>query len=198
MAANNRIEMEGRVFGRLTVLRVGEKRTGGRLHWECRCECGNLTVASGKYLRSGQTRSCGCLHREVIGAIRATHRMTDTRTYKCYRSMLSRCFNDKQESYSKYGGAGITVCERWRGSFESFFGDMGECPEGMTLDRINPFGDYEPGNCRWANARCQANNRRGDVAVRVLEQLKRNGLSAEIDRAFEAVIHKERSVEEAA
>lgn len=88
------------------------------------------------------------------------HGMSNTKLYKSWRSMVSRCHNPKNARYKHYGGAGISVCDRWRYSFINFYNDMGERPEGMSIDRINPFGNYEPSNCRWADVFTQANNTR--------------------------------------
>lgn len=88
--------------------------------------------------------------------------------------MLTRCTNTKQQSYAKYGAKGVKVCERWS-VFENFLADMGERPEGMTLDRINPFGNYEPGNCRWASVAEQATNKRADLALAVLQRMQLAG-----------------------
>lgn len=95
---------------------------------------------------------------------RATHGMTGTPTFVAWSSMLARCTNRKAKDYPRYGGRGITICERWR-SFENFLADMGERPEGMTLDRERQDGNYEPGNCRWATPTQQARNRCTNVLV---------------------------------
>jgi len=105
--------------------------------------------------------------REVISDQRkseATHGNTrggkETRTYRSWRSMMKRCYNKNTKDFSNYGGRGITVCERWRNSFESFLSDMGERPESKTLDRIDVNGNYEPSNCRWATHVEQSYNKR--------------------------------------
>lgn len=152
----------GDVFGRLTV----KKRVPGgrRPRYLCVCKCGQRKEIDGQSLRRGQTRSCGCLHRDA-SRTRRTHgesRARDGRptpTYKSWQGMRQRCENPKSEKYRLYGARGISVCERWR-RFENFLADMGERPEGTTLDRIDPDGNYTPTNCRWADATTQSRNRR--------------------------------------
>jgi hypothetical protein len=175
LMARPRSVYPGDRFGRLTVVREagwsGRNRT-----FECRCVCGGTTVAQGWDLRAGNTRSCGCLSREASGE-RLTCRNQRRRkhghalgsgespTYKSWESMLQRCRNPKASAWDLYGGRGVTVCDRWL-SFENFLADMGERPEGLTLDRIDPNGHYEPGNCRWATWAVQATNRRTESQLR--------------------------------
>jgi len=92
-------------------------------------------------------------------------------TYQSYRAMLTRCYNPRQQSYLRYGARGICVCDRWREGFENFLSDMGLRPAGMTLDRIDPFGNYESGNCRWSTRADQSRNQRRAIALRVLNEL---------------------------
>jgi hypothetical protein len=136
------IDMSGQIFGRLTVIgRSTKANSTGAVFWCCRCECGTETETSGVNLRSGQTRSCGCLH--------ITHGMTLSPEYRVWRSMHQRCSNPKHIRYQRYGGRGITVCDRW-GSFENFLADMGPRPTGLTLERKNNDQGYSPDNCKWA------------------------------------------------
>lgn len=176
-----RIEMAGRKFGRLMVLEPNGYTPSGAMLWRCACDCGVERTVSGKYLRNGLTRSCGCLKAEVLRDASVTHGMAGTGTYASWSAMLSRCTNENQESYKSYGALGVTVCERWASSFENFLADMGPRPEGKTLDRSNPFGNYEPSNCEWQDAKHQAANRRGAVAIQILQKLKASGKYPELD-----------------
>lgn len=113
-------------------------------------------------LRSGHTRSCGCLASEVRAARWRTHGKTDTRVYRAWASMLRRCQNPNTVAYKWYGARGIKTCERWQ-KFENFLADMGEPPVGMELDRIDNDGNYEPENCRWVTHQKNCMNRRNNV-----------------------------------
>jgi hypothetical protein len=145
-------DMAGRVFGKLTVLRRAPREPGpGPAVWVCLCECGTVTTATGGNLRKGRAFSCGCVRRK--------HGMAGSPTWVSWRSMRDRCLNVRNPGYANYGGRGITIAERWD-DFAAFLADMGERPKGLTLDRIDNDGNYEPGNCRWATMRTQSRNSR--------------------------------------
>ena len=148
-------------FGRLTVI----SREGSDKHkkatWRCRCECGGEIVCNTGALMSGNTQSCGCLNRNVSGARFRTHGGSKSPEYNNWMAMKARCYNSENQDYALYGGRGITVCDRWRNSFENFLSDMGPRPfSRATVERKNTNGNYEPGNCVWASQKSQTRNMR--------------------------------------
>jgi hypothetical protein len=156
------IDIAGQRFGRLVVIRrTGTKRTSAV--WLCHCDCGTNRHISGAALRSGNTQSCGCLHREAViesNRRKRRHGMAGTGTYRAWQDMKTRCTNSRRKCWNDYGGRGISICARWSNSFENFLADMGERPPGLTLDRINNDDGYKPSNCRWATRLDQTHNRR--------------------------------------
>jgi hypothetical protein len=147
---NKKIDLIGKRFGRLLVIAYA----GGR-KWSCVCDCDARSIIDARSLRRGDTKSCGCLRRDRL----TKHGMCGTPEYQSWRGMRKRCFDPGQVYYKDYGGRGITICEEWL-SFEGFFADMGERPTGCSLDRIDPNGNYEPSNCRWATDYQQATENR--------------------------------------
>lgn len=160
------IDLSGRRFGRLTVIRKAERHAEGTWKWECACDCGGSKVCRGYSLVRGDTRSCGCLQREHSRPTARRHGMSGTKMYGVWKSMLQRVRNGNDASYGNYGGRGIRVCDRWL-VFENFYADMGEPPPETSIDRIDVNGDYEPGNCRWVDKKTQCRNRRNNKKVTV-------------------------------
>lgn len=163
------INISGTKFGRLVaVAQVGYAPlpSGKRMQiWKFTCDCGKSIEAKKAYITSGDTSSCGCLRSESTSNLKRKHSLAHrTKTYNTWVLMRQRCNNPKATSYSYYGGRGVTVCARWD-SFENFLLDMGERPSDKpTIDRVNPFWNYEPENCRWASHQEQAINKRKNHA----------------------------------
>lgn len=160
------INLRGRRFGRLLVLRRDGSNSGGACLWICRCVCGNKKTVTRNNLQTGNTKSCGCFRREETGRrgrlhIKHGHNRNHKQSpeYFSWQAMIQRCTNPRNVSWKDYGGRGIRVCRRWR-NFQSFLVDMGPRPDGKTLDRKRNSCNYEPLNCRWATHKEQRRNRR--------------------------------------
>ena len=156
MAGKNAIDHTGERFGKLTAVSQGPRNKWGHLSWNCICDCGAEITTGGRQLRTGDTRSCGCLAVERLIARNTTHGQarhiadnTIRGMYQSWADMKSRCHNPKVKAYARYGGRGIEVCGRWL-SFDNFAEDMTATWEpGLSIDRIDVDGNYEQSNCRW-------------------------------------------------
>ena len=157
-------DLTGQRFGRLTVLQRAPNRARGTF-WLCRCECGVEKEVNAAKLKSGNTVSCGCRRAEGLGDAMRTHGMTETRIYRTWSKMKSRCNNPTDHCYPVYGGRGITVCQEWNDSFETFYEwaiRHGYTDE-LTIDRIDNDKGYSPDNCQWITLSANAGKQRTDA-----------------------------------
>lgn len=162
----------GKRYSRLSVVRRVKVDGARNAMWECRCDCGNITVVAGANL-GRFTTSCGCAAIESAKALLAgntykrTHLMSRSPEYQSWSKMIQRCENPNNPKYRLYGARGIKVCDRWRTSFEAFFEDMGPKPPRQTIDRIDNDGNYQPDNCRWGTNKTQGRNRRQNRIIEI-------------------------------
>lgn len=153
-------DLSGLRFGKLVAINVDHIKKckgGSRVYWKCKCDCGNYKIVRNDCLTSGNTRSCGCMNTVD------KQKPDSNRKHKLYRvywSMKQRCFDEKSNHYDRYGGRGITMCEEWKNSYDEFYtwSIKNGYSEGLTIDRINNDGNYEPDNCRWITQAEQLNN----------------------------------------
>jgi hypothetical protein len=155
-------DLTGQRFGRLLVLAPAHIGTDGKVRWRCRCDCGNETIVGSAYhLTSGNTSSCGCLRQDTARERHLLHGGKGSRLYNIWKNARQRCRNPKTPDYRWYGAKGVIFSSIWDDfdAFRRWSAENGYSPE-LTLDRIDPFGNYEPSNCRWVTWQEQAKNKR--------------------------------------
>jgi len=152
--------MIGKRYERYVILSDPFQKGSFTKFVKAKCDCGSIKIVQLGHLKSGHSKSCGCLSSEMAAKRSTKHGKANTREYMIWGQMKQRCYNKNHKNYHNYGGRGITICERWVMSFDNFYKDMGNKPEGLSLDRINVNENYEKSNCRWANQSTQCLNRR--------------------------------------
>jgi hypothetical protein len=161
-------DLTGLQFERLTVINKSYKRSKNRqIYWNCVCSCGTLRCVRADQLTRGIAQSCGCKQREfavLLGKSRLKHGKRNSKEYGIWCSIKARCFNTNNHAYKNYGGRGISMCRRWL-NFNNFLKDMGKCPVGYSIDRIDVNGNYTAENCRWATPKEQSRNTRFNVLI---------------------------------
>lgn len=163
------IDLIGQKFGRLTIVKYDGNDRHNKAVWLCQCDCGEKIIVVGSSLRSNHTRSCGCFRNEITiqRSMKHGHRrmIGSSRTYTSWRNMIDRCMNPKNKYYHNYGGRGIIVCQQWLKDFRNFLKDMGECPKGYSIDRINNSKNYCKSNCHWITAKMNNRNKRNNRLI---------------------------------
>ncbi len=148
----------GDKFNRLTVVKRVSQSGAANTKWECICDCGNTSYPTTIALTSGHTTSCGCFRDEVVREVNKTHGKTGTKEYGIWAAMKQRCYDPNKDNYHRYGARGIKVCDEWLNNFEQFYKDMGDCPEGLTIERKDCNGNYCKENCVWDSKNMQGYN----------------------------------------
>ena len=169
----NIFDITNKKFGRLTAIKFVYRR-GKDYYWLFKCDCGKEKIIRRNFVTGGKIVSCGCYHKEKISLIKRTHHLRKSPLYKVWDKMKQRCFNKNCCSYKNYGGRGITICNEWKNDFKAFYdrANKNGYKKGLSIDRINNNGNYEPSNCHWATPSEQVRNRRNNVWITYKGQKK--------------------------
>lgn len=164
------IDLTGQRFGMLTVIERAET-INKRTRWLCKCDCGNEVIAEAYNLKSGHTQSCGCLQREATSQANKTHGMSNTRLYRIWCDMHNRCYQKSYHAYQHYGGRGIVISDPWLRDFQPFYdwAMANGYRDDLSIDRIDPNGNYSPDNCRWVTMAEQNKNKRAENGFKIKE-----------------------------
>ena len=159
----------GQRFGMLVVTALSHRENHGIYKWHCKCDCGNESIASTSNLRNGNTTSCGCFGKEQRVKSVTKHGKCQTRVYRIWKAMHTRCYNEGFFAYKYYGGRGITICDEWKDNFQAFYdwAMANGYAENLTIDRIDSNGNYEPSNCQWATMEAQNKNKRAKNGYKI-------------------------------
>lgn len=188
----------GKRYGKLIVIKQAGLNSEKRMTWLCKCDCGNEVIVTGKSLRNGSTKSCGCYKLETSkknGKKNKTHGETNSRLYNVWRGMKKRCRLESNDSYKHYGFKGIDVCEEWYSSYEKFreWSLNNGYEDGLTLDRIDSLKNYTPDNCRWTDWKTQENNRCNNVIVTYKgKQYPRGILASKLQVTVQAIYYRQK------
>jgi len=159
------IDITGQKFGRLTAIECVASGTNQHAQWRCMCDCGTETIVAAQHLKQGTTKSCGCLRLEITRQRSTIHGKCYEKLYCIWKTMRQRCSNSKARQYPQYGGRGICVCDEWQNNFMAFYhwAMTNDYSHGLSIDRIDNDGNYEPTNCRWATKHQQGANKRNNT-----------------------------------
>lgn len=187
--------LTGQRFGRLLVVELVDSPAGSKIptKWRCLCDCGNIVEVQSANLKSGCSKSCGCLQKELAARKRTTHGQTGSRMYVIWQHMIARCTRKNNASYDLYGGRGITVCAEWLSSFEAFrdWSVANGYADNLTIDRIDVNGNYCPENCRWLPHSEQQRNKRNNTFVEHGGIEKTVGEWARVFNCYPSDVYKE-------
>ena len=185
----------GTRFGRLMVISLVDSEAGADIptKWRCLCDCGNIVDVQASNLKSGSSRSCGCLQRELASTRNKKHGQTKSRLYNTWQHMIGRCTRKSDPSYNLYGGRGIEVCADWLSGFETFrdWALSNGYADNLTIDRIDVNGNYCPENCRWITHDEQQRNKTNNTYIDYGGTAKTVGEWARIFNCFPSAVYKE-------